>query len=81
MRHDLCDKIVLCVLCIRNILCYDVLTMIIKTLMIMELIKHYVTHEPIYLQYWSCTYLKYNYEDFKLFINDHHQLMNTLLFD
>ena len=80
MRNELFNKLILCASCTKNELCYDVMKIIIKILMTMELIDHYVTNDPIFLQ-WICdSYLNDHHEQFKSFIKNDHETISRLLF-
>src|SRR5579863_5961161 len=67
-RHDLYDKIILCILCLRNVLCYDMVKIITKTLIVTELQEHCVTCDATFSRYYNGLLLRSNYEDFILFI-------------
>ena len=76
VRDDVYNKLLLCTLCLGEMACYDVVTFIIKMLMKMEMIHHYVTSDPIYLRNGTDAYLSDNYKDFKSYVNDDHILIN-----
>ena len=75
VRNDVYNKLTFCISCLGNMLCYDVVIFIIKISMKMEIIHHYTTSNPIYLQSGD-EYLNNNYEDFKSYIKNDHRLIN-----